>query len=202
MHKVAYIIPGFTESAHDFPYTQIKEWLQEKSIHAVPIDITWDLQKEIARMPSYTEQFLSQFKQEHQPNDEVYVLGYSFGAIVAWIASQEIQPHTIILCSMSPFFKEYINEHREVWNKKMLKIGEANVQEYSFGLDKPHITRAQVHILIGTDEPVSIVEWSKKVFLHLQNAHVTTTLSLAQGSSHDIKNEQYLKELQKIIESL
>jgi hypothetical protein len=202
MRKVAYIIPGFTESTHDFPYTQIKEWLEIKSISVVPVNITWDLQKEIACMPSYVEQFLLQFQQHYKQGDEVYILGYSFGAMVAWIAAQEINPHTVILCSMSPFFKEYIAEHREVWNKKMSRIGVSDMQEYSFGLHAPQKTCAQVHILIGTDEPISITDWSKKVFDYLQGANIPATLSLAQGAPHNIKDSQYLTELQRIIEQL
>jgi len=51
-------------------------------------------------------------------NKNSLIIGFSFGAMVAFIASQKIRPKKLILCSLSPYFNEDLKKLRKGWKKK------------------------------------------------------------------------------------
>lgn len=55
-------------------------------------------------MTDYLEEYRRQLK--HKENDEVYLFGFSLGAMLAFIIAKEVNAKKLILCSLSPFFKE------------------------------------------------------------------------------------------------
>ena len=116
MSKTFFLIPGYGESEKTAPYPQLKEMLEGYGfdVHIVPIP--WDP----GVMSDYVDEFKA-FFQEHKGTKN-YVLGFSFGAMIAFISAPEIQPDMLILCSMSPFFVENLEstpKHiREFWEEK------------------------------------------------------------------------------------
>src|SRR5690606_37231643 len=48
-----------------------------------------------------------------------YVLGFSYGAVIALITANDLKPKKIFLCSLSPDFKEDSKNMKE-WIKKLI----------------------------------------------------------------------------------
>ena len=80
------------------------------------VPITW----ERATMTDYAVEFES-FYEKHKANDN-YVLGFSYGAVIAFITANKLKPKKIYLCSLSSDFKEDVRSMKpritKVYRKK------------------------------------------------------------------------------------
>lgn len=119
MIKVVYIIPGFTDKIGQKKYTRIIPLFKAKGFKTIPITISWKNKT----MSGYVEQFLQRYNPT--PKDKVYLFGFSFGAMIAFISSSagQTKPKRMILCSLAPFFKEDLpflkkSEKRYNWEKE------------------------------------------------------------------------------------
>lgn len=104
--KYVFIIPGFRHKPSLKGYQQIKKILRKEGFTPVPMSIPWK-EKTISET---TQFFLEKYhktllKKSIHPS-HVYFLGFSFGAMVAFLAATKIHVQGLILCSLSPFFKE------------------------------------------------------------------------------------------------
>jgi len=55
-------------------------------------------------MSDYVEQFQDFYlKNKGEKN---YILGFSFGAMIAFLSAPTLKPNKLFLCSLSPYFKE------------------------------------------------------------------------------------------------
>lgn len=104
-------------------------------------------------MNEYVQDFIEIYG-KHK-SDENYVLGFSYGAVIAFLSANTVKPNKIYLCSLSPDFKEdvsamtpwmqkYVGKRRIAYSLKTsgreaarnLKIpsvvfyGEAEVKDY------------------------------------------------------------------------
>src|SRR5258705_1869469 len=100
--KVVFIIPGFRQKPTQIAYKEIAKKLKSEGYFPVPITINW---KETT-ISENTDYFLSQVKKRDLVNKKIYILGFSYGAMIAFLAATKIKVHGLILCSLSPFFKE------------------------------------------------------------------------------------------------
>ena len=100
--KTVFLINGknihHTTAGEGFAF--LRDSIAAKGYRVVPVDITWR-----RKIPT---QFATEFIELYQKEKGDYniVLGNSFGAVVALITATKIRPDEIILCSLSPFFKE------------------------------------------------------------------------------------------------
>mgnify|MGYP000845411952 FL=1 len=116
MKKIAYIIPGFKESSlRQSGYKKIAGYLKEKGIESIQVEIDWKYETP-ARFKDFLAQFLNQYKRPKK-DTEVYLVGFSFGAVTAFLAEAKIKPKALILCSLSPYFKEDLMKMRPSWQK-------------------------------------------------------------------------------------
>ena len=107
--KTLFIIPGFTHHPGQPPYRKLKTHFEKKGFKVVMVPITWRWKV----MSDYVEQFKKIYKK--YPAENVTVLGFSFGAMTALIAAKELQPDRLVLCSLSPYFKEDHGSLRWWW---------------------------------------------------------------------------------------
>jgi len=92
-------------------------------------------------MADYTEEFLVQFR-ENKTKDNI-VFGFSFGAMIASLTTQQTNPGKLLLCSLSPYFSRDMADFRADWRKK---IGERRYQDF-FNYDLGEMAR---NLLKGT----------------------------------------------------
>ena len=84
MGKVVYIIPGFTEYTKQPEYKKIGGFFKSKGFKVVYADITWNYRV----MSDYVKEFTTKYK--FNPKDDNYFLGFSFGAVISFLASVKL----------------------------------------------------------------------------------------------------------------
>jgi len=189
MNKIIYIIPGFSHRLG--LYKKIIESFDKQGFRTVPIKISWKCRV----MSDYVEEFLSQLI--HTKKDKVYLFGFSLGAMIALISSVKIKPNGLILCSLSPYFREDLNKIRESWKNFM---GKRRISDYKkFSFNKISKTcKSKVYLIYGTEE-------SKELRLRVVDANKrvkNSQLVVVEGCKHDISDKRYIKAVQKVISKL
>lgn len=188
MSKVVYIIPGFTEKTTEPAYQKIINFFKSNNFRVVPVDIIWPRRV----MSDYLEQFLTKY--QPNKNDQVYLFGFSFGAMVAFLAAAKIKPKVQILCSLSPYFKEDLPKLK----KSSLKIdGKRRIDDFkniSFNERVKNIN-CQTILFIGGKE-------NKSVFRRVNDAHKkigNSELIIIDKAKHKISQMEYLNRIKAVI---
>lgn len=104
-------------------------------------------------MSDYVKQFRKQLY--HAKDEEVYLFGFSFGAMVAFIASAEINPKLQLLCSLSPYFKEDLPHLKKSWKNYFGKKRMADMKTFSFN-EFSRKTQCRTILVAGTKEGAAL----------------------------------------------
>lgn len=193
MKRIAYIIPGYGEShKKQKGYKRLAELLSKNGIVPVQVDIEWKKESP-ASFKGYTEQFLTQFKKER--GTKVYVLGFSYGATIAFLTAAKTKPAKTILCSLSPYFTE---DHKNL-ESRWIRWWQKNFTEsdYEFAKLAPKII-TPVQLVVGSDEHHSVLKRARAAQRNLKNA----SLTVARGAKHNIGQKEYLAALERLIAKL
>lgn len=187
MDKIVYIIPGFTEQTNLIGYKKLIKSFENKGFITKPIRISWKNKT----MGDYVNDFLSQVRDKEE---EIYVFGFSFGAMIALLSASRINPKKLMLCSLSPYFKEDIKRLKKSWKKIIGKKRMKFFQSLSFDKVAKSI-KCPTILLVGEKE-------SKIVQNRVQEAHkliADSTVFVAKGAKHNISQEEYLEEARRLI---
>lgn len=99
--KTIFVIPGFTDKIKgDSRYTWLIKFLKGEGYRVIETPVQWKNRT----ITDYVEDF-KKFFNEYK-DKENYILGFSYGAVIAFITANELKPRKIFLCSLSPDFKE------------------------------------------------------------------------------------------------
>ena len=191
MERVVYIIPGFGQSIRKPVYKEISRSFRDKGIEPIPVDISWKYRT----MSDYIEQFRTRYRENFE--GEVYLLGFSFGAMVCFISSIEIKPKIQFLCSLSPYFREDLRDLPN-WFKKY--VGKKRIRDfgnYSFNEIAKKV-KSKVVILVGSEEHKTCLKRVREANKRLKN----NELKIIEGVKHDISQEKYLRSLEEVINDL
>jgi pimeloyl-ACP methyl ester carboxylesterase len=111
--KTFFIIPGFGQQAKDKAYNWLTSFLRSSGFNVVHVPIHWERRV----MSDYINDFESLYSSNKSAVS--YVLGFSYGAVVAFSTAEKLRPNKIFLCSLSPDFKE---DHHVMkpWIKKLV----------------------------------------------------------------------------------
>ncbi len=186
--KVAYIIPGSGESPDEKAYKQISYFFRKKGIKPIPIKINWKYKL----MPDYIEQFRQQAKVKNPD----YVLGFSFGAMIALISANEIKPKKLILCSLAPWFKEDLPKLKKSWLKLAGKRQVKNLKKYSFKKISRKIISKTI-LIYGSKEAKELENKVKETHKKIKNSELIAIPKV----KHKIADERYLKTISDVIKS-
>lgn len=191
--EIAYIIPGYLFSPEQKQYQKIAEYLQAKNIDPIPVPIAW---KERTITESVAS-FLELDKQQHAIKKDI--LGFSFGAIIAMIASTSIPVDTLILCSLSPFFQEDLPL---IPAKYTQDLTTKQIEEFEVMNNKAIIrnsTARKIILLYGTSEGVFVEKRAKDTFANISSEK---QMIVIDGVKHKIEDEKYQRAIQEVIEKL
>jgi esterase/lipase len=191
MKKAVYIIPGFGENTNQTSYQKIIKFFKARNFHAIPVKISWKHRT----MSDYVEECLKQV--QINKKEDISLLGFSFGAMIAFIASPKIKPKMLILCSLSPYFKEDIKFLKKSWKRNESKKRLKNMKNFSFESIAKKIKSGTL-LIAGSKE-------HKIVLKRIENAHrkiKNSDLIIIQNARHNISQKEYLDSLQKIISKL
>lgn len=194
MAKIVYIIPGFGESVKLKGYQKIINSFKLKGFKPVTIKIDWNYKV----LSDYVVQFLSQLA--HKKSDKVYVLGFSYGALIAFITSEQVKPDIQFLCSLSPHFKEDLVSFKKSWKKY---LGTRRINDLAnFSFDKLSKTSANKTIMfMGTNEREKFPLFEKRVKLANKLIKNSELIEI-ESVDHNISQKEYYESVQKVISKL
>lgn len=105
--KKFFVIPGFKQKATDGSFVWLKKFLNQKGFGVEVVPLTWSY-KTVSSNIAHFESFYLKHKAE-----ENYVLGFSYGAVIALMSAEKLQPKKVFLCSLSPDFREDVSAMNE-----------------------------------------------------------------------------------------
>ncbi|MFZ2049015.1 MAG: hypothetical protein WAV25_01835 [Minisyncoccia bacterium] len=191
--RIVYIIPGLGESYKTRrAYKTIARMFMARGISPIHVDIDWDRNSKIL-FKDYVEQFLKQYK---KPKDtDVFILGFSFGAMTAFLSANRTKPKALILCSLSPYFKEDLVNLKPKW----LKWWRDNSikSDYSFSKVVRSI-KAKTYIIVEDVDAKNIQIRAREAHRDIPNS----SLYIAKGAKHNINQKEYLDTTERVINKL
>ena len=125
-------------------------------------------------------------------------MGFSFGAMIAYLSAAQEKVDALILCSLSPYFSEDLPDIKDSWKKYVGKKRLKDFEQISNNKLASKIN-SETYLLFGTKEGSEVKKRVKGTYNSLKNnKHL---ISLA-GVKHNLTDERYLKEVEKIIDQL
>ena len=190
MKHILYLIPGWNEQTSQKEYQKIKSHFENNGFEIIEISITWKRRV----MSQYVDEFLSQCI--HSNEDKVSVLGYSFGAMIAFISSRYISYTNMYLCSLSPFFKEDLSSTLITWK---LILGVRRVKDFSTLSFNEIIENwnppSNVYLFYGEKEYSQLISRMKEMHVKIKNSKLISV----PNCKHQLSHENYLKMVKENI---
>ena len=121
MKKTIFTIPGFGDKVSEPQYKWMKSFFERHVFRVRPVPILWNYRV----MSDYVDEFEKYYRKHKTAKN--YVLGFSFGAMIAFISAQKILPDKLYLCSLSPYFKEDLHTLKPYWERL---IGSHRLQDF------------------------------------------------------------------------
>jgi hypothetical protein len=177
--KAFFIIPGFAHRATNKPYKKIAKILEKEGYAAVPISVPWKK----GTILSNTEYFLEEYKKVNAKKK--YILGFSYGAMIAFLASTKVDVEGLVLCSLSPYFREDVRNKRKRANKDLAKLRFARLAK--------KIRAEQTFVLYGTREAYSLINRTREAFDKISSPD--KFLLPVDRTEHNIGSRRYLAKI-------
>lgn len=185
---VTYIIPGNTENEESQPYPKIVEMYKKRGDIVKVLNIDWS-------QPTLTD-FLNEGREffDHQEDDIINIFGFSFGAMMALVYATELQVNELILCSVSPFFKEIIDDLPQEYFDYYSETLMDDFRKYSIEAYVPKLKQKKLSIMVGQNENdccqrtgISISQKTKTDLIHIPN------------NDHVLNDEEYINTIRREI---
>ena len=194
MQKVVYIIPGFKENSNAKIYKEIGKSFEAIGIKPIFTHINWRAKNNL--MQDYLKQFIKVFNKTNVKDSEVYLFGFSAGAWIAFMASLDINPKKVFLCSFSPFFKEDMKFWSKYWISSVGKKRFNDFRNHRFNYIIKRF-KSKVIFFVGTDEDPNgiMIRRSKIAHRLIKNSR----LVIIPGGTHNIRQKEYLETVKRYI---
>lgn len=183
--RIVYIIPGFRQRPQNKAYKEIARVLKRQGYRPILINIPWSK----TNILQNTEYFLKEFKKVNSRRK--YILGFSFGAMIAFIASTKVSASGLILCSLSPYFKEDLSKADNCY-QDFSRLHCASLAK--------QIKAKQILMLYGAKEAKSLIRRATEAFYKISSPD--KYLIPIYKTEHDIGNKRYLDKIQQIAKVL
>lgn len=196
MKKTLFIIPGFMEKSTDSRYANLIKVFKEKCFDIIYVPIIW-------KHRTYTD-YAKQFKEFYQKNKtgNDFVLGFSYGAVVAFMIAPQIKPKKLFLCSISNIFKEDLEDMNKKRNLIIKFIGKRRF------LDAQNISANKIAQEIKTPTDIFIGEkeltdkpFKKRVYL-IHKIIKYSNLIVVSNTDHEINSKEYTISIRKRLDKI
>jgi len=182
MKKLIYIIPGCGEFTKEKKYQRVGSFFKKKGYFVKYADIKWKYRT----MSDYVREFEAKVLKDNPTNFSI--LGFSFGAMIAFASVIKLKPKKLFLCSLSPYFKEDVFKLKS-WQKKA--VGKKRIQDvenFSFKKLVKNIN-CKTFLFVGEKELTLVTERVKEANKKIRNSK----LIIVPNTKHDFGNENYLR---------
>lgn len=188
-----FIIPGFRQTPTNKAYREISKLLISEGFTPVLMSIPW----EKTTISKNTEYFLKEYKRSRSRKKNI--LGFSYGAMIAFLAATKVDVDTLILCSLSPYFQEDVIQKRvprsPIQADRYEDFSKLNSQDLA-----KKIKARQILMLYGSREAKELV---KRVTQTFDNISLSKKQLLKiKKTEHNIGDKRYLQTIQQIAQTL
>lgn len=189
MPKVAFIIPGFGYSPKREEYQSIGKFFQQKAIVPIYVEVNW----KYSIISDNVADFVRLLKETKA--DYKCILGFSFGAFIAYLSATQEKVDTLMLCSLSPYFSEDLSNIKDSWKKY---TGKKRIEDFEKISNSKLATKinSETYLLFGTKEGPEVERRAKNTYDSLKNKK---HLIHIDGAKHKLEDERYLKQIKQII---
>lgn len=188
---IAVVIPGFGESETDEPYRELISFLTESGYNTKSISIKWDR----TTWTGWVKQVLSAL-QEEKINGPDLLFGFSFGALLALMAENEIKPKRSILCSVSPYFSSDLPKLPAIAYKILGKKRMASFENIKL-TNLPPANQTKRYFLIA-EKDLDILRVRCKKLANKLNGELIEV----PEAEHYLGEPQYIDQVKKIIKKI
>lgn len=192
--KTIFIIPGFRQRTTSAGYRKLSEALKKEGYTPILIKIRWR-NSTISENTSY---FLKLYRKNHARKK--YILGFSYGAMIAFIASTQVNTSGLILCSLSPYFSEDVSKLK---NKAISTLMDNRYRDFSklhYATLAKLIKTRQVLMLYGRQETRSLIKRVRQAFSEIESEN--KRLIPIKKAEHNIAGKRYLSSITEAARNL
>ena len=195
--KTAFLISGFSmnSTAADPDCAELRKAIREKGYKVLPAPILWNHKT----VSEFTDEFVGFYNR--QKTEKNIVIGNSFGAAVAFVASQYIHPDRVFLCSLSPCFKEDRSSLSERYSRRIFgKKRQADFKKLSANeiADKINRIGLDVTLLYGEKEKEKYPPLVKRVKDTAKTIVDSKLIEIPNGP-HSFDDPVYIKAIQRLL---
>lgn len=192
--KPVFIIPGFKQRSQNKAYKEIAKILKTEGYFPIPVSIPWRQ----TTISQNTEYFLKKYKKINARKK--YILGFSFGAMIAFIASTKVNVSGLILCSLSPYFREDLPKVNSRWNSLITPQRYEDFSNLHCATLSKQIKAKKTLLLYGSREAKSLIKRVKCAFYQISSPQ--KILISVKETDHNIGDRRYLYMIHKAAKNL
>lgn len=186
MERAVFIIPGYQQLPTAKAYRQIAQVFLKQGFSPTAIKIPWN-EKTISQN---SDDFLREF--EKKKTVEKYLFGFSYGAMMALVAAAKIKVFGLILCSLSPYFREDLLKKENPQLEEFINLRAKTLAR--------KIKAKKVLLLYGKREDNSLKKRVIDVFGDLGTSQ--KYIFPIEKTEHEISAQAYLRKISQAIKVL
>lgn len=191
--KTVLMIPGFRHKIGQKGYILVRKKLQQEGYKVVSVAIPWRDSTIVENTAYFLEKYHRIIEKLDISGKDMYLLGFSYGALIAFLASTKTSIGGLILCSLSPFFKEDLPRALPKNSSALqLKRFEAFSQLHAGKLARK-VKAKSVCMLYGERESASLIKRSQYAFKALVSKK--KYLFTIQKTDHSISDKKYINAI-------
>jgi pimeloyl-ACP methyl ester carboxylesterase len=193
--KTVFLIAGFrlNQTAADPKFKELREAIAAKGYGVLGVPITWNRKA----VSDYLKLFLEFY--EKNKSEQNIIVGCSYGAMVTFLAAPMVRPDKILLCSLSPYFREDMLKRGETRSSK--KFGKSRTADhYSLLADstakKLNQTDVESVFMVGEQE-LGVNTWLTKRVRTSAKAVKNSKYVEVPDAPHTFRDPAYIKGIAK-----
>jgi esterase/lipase len=184
-----FILPGFGQQASGPEYRWLIKLLETKGFKVFAVPVKWKYRTNTDVANDFIE-----FYDRHKSSIN-YVLGFSYGAVVALMTANELRPNKIYLCSLSPDFKEDTIKmkpwvQRLIGKKRLADTQKRSGKKLASELKVPSI------VFYGEEEAQNYPQLKFRCEETVRLAN-KSKLVIVKSSPHKIDHPNYIEAIKK-----
>lgn len=192
--KAIFIVPGYRHGPKNKAYKKIAHLLKKEGYKPILLNIPWK-RTTISQNIDYFLKVYNKISTKKK-----YILGFSYGAMIAFIASTKINTSGLILCSLSPYFKEDLPRLPASWTSKVMKQRYQDFSRLQCAALAKQVKTKQILMLYGTKEEKSLVKRVNKAFEQIESCE--KYLIPIREVEHNIGDKRYLYTIHQAVGEL
>lgn len=192
--KTIFIVPGYKHTPAQKAYRELAKRLKQEGYAPILVRIPWRR----TTISENTEIFLKEFKK--LKGKQKYILGFSYGAMIAFLASTKVRVSGLVLCSLSPYFQEDMKGMHSNSVSTIMKQRLDDFKQLRCGRLAKHVKTKQVLLFYGADESKSLIRRVESAYKQIKTKE--KYLIQIQKVDHDISDKKYLSTVHHMTSAL